>query len=60
MRAGYEANRSEFPALLMAEQDLAKARLDRHQAIAMVHMALADLERAIGLEPASLREEEPR
>ena len=60
VRAGYEANRSEFPALLMAERDLAKARLDRHQAIAMVHMALADLERAIGLEPAALREEEPR
>jgi outer membrane protein TolC len=60
VRAGYESNRSDFLALLTAERDLARARLDRYQSIAMVHMALADLERAIGLEPASLREEEPR
>lgn len=60
VRAGYEANRSDFLALLMAERDLARARLDRFQSIAMVHMALADLERAIGIEPASLREEEAR
>lgn len=60
VRAGYESNRSDFLALLTAERDLARARLDRYQSIAMVHMALADLERAIGLEPASLREEESR
>jgi len=60
VRAGYEANRSDFLTLLTAERDLARARLDRYQSIAMVHVALADLERAIGLEPASLREEEPR
>lgn len=60
VRAGYESNRSDFLALLTAERDLARARLDRYQSIAMVHMALADLERAIGLEPAPLREEESR
>lgn len=60
VRAGYESNRSDFLALLTAERDLARARLDRYQSIAMVHMALADLERAVGLEPTSLREEEPR
>jgi outer membrane protein TolC len=60
VRAGYESNRSDFLALLPAERDLARARLDRYQSIAMVHMALADLERAIGLEPAPLREEDPR
>jgi cobalt-zinc-cadmium efflux system outer membrane protein len=60
VRAGYESNRSDFLALLTAERDLARARLDRYQSIAMVHMALADLERAIGLEPASLREEDSR
>lgn len=60
VRAGYEANRSDFLALLTAERDLARARLDRFQAIAMVHMALADLERAIGLEPMSLRQEDSR
>jgi outer membrane protein TolC len=60
VRVGYESNRSDFLALLTAERDLARARLDRYQSIAMVHMALADLERAIGLEPASLREEDSR
>jgi cobalt-zinc-cadmium efflux system outer membrane protein len=60
VRAGYESNRSDFLALLTAERDLARARLDRYESIAMVHMALADLERAIGIEPAPLREEESR
>lgn len=58
VRAGYEANQSDFLALLTAERDLARARLDRFQAIAMVHMALADLERAIGLEPAHVQHPE--
>ena len=57
VRAGYETNRSDFFAFLTAERDLARARLDRYQAVAMVHLALADLERAIGAEPASLEEE---
>ena len=60
VRAGYESNRSDFLTLLTAERDLARARLDRYQSIATVHMALADLERAIGLEPAPLREEDSR
>jgi cobalt-zinc-cadmium efflux system outer membrane protein len=58
VRAGYEANRSDFLALLTAERDLARARRDRFQAIAMAHMALADLERAIGLEPEHIQDEE--
>ncbi|MGE5179548.1 MAG: TolC family protein [Bacteroidota bacterium] len=60
VRVGYESNRSDFLALLTAERDLARARFDRYQSIAMVHMALADLERAIGIEPAALRGEESR
>jgi len=58
VRAGYEANRSDFLALLTAERDLARARRDRFQAIAMAHMALADLERALGLEPEHVQDEE--
>lgn len=58
VRAGYESNRSDFLALLTAERDLARARLDRFQSIAEVHMALADLERAVGLEPERVKEAE--
>lgn len=60
VRAGYESNRSDFLALLTAERDLFRTRLERYQAIAMTHMALADLERAMGREPEALREEAPR
>lgn len=47
IRAGYEANRSDFLALLNAERDLARARLEGHRARAQYRMALADWERAI-------------
>jgi cobalt-zinc-cadmium efflux system outer membrane protein len=47
IRSGYEANRSDFLALLNAERDLARARLDGHRARAMYRMALADWEFAI-------------
>jgi outer membrane protein TolC len=42
---------------LNAERDLARARLDRYRARAEYGMALADLERAIGIAPAALAEE---
>lgn len=47
IRAGYEANRSDFLALLNAERDLARARLDWHRARAEYRMALVDWDRAI-------------
>jgi outer membrane protein, heavy metal efflux system len=59
-RAGYESNRSDFLALLNAERDLARARLGRHAAEAEYHMALSDLDRALGVEPSWLLKEEPR
>ncbi len=59
-RAGYESNRSDFLALLNAERDLARARLGRYAAEAEYHMALSDLDRALGVEPSWLAGEEPR
>jgi outer membrane protein TolC len=56
VRAGYEANRTDFLALLNAERDLARARLNRYRARAEQGMALADLERAIGITPAGVGE----
>ena len=53
IRSGYEANRTDFLALLNAERDLARSRLDRHRARAEYRMALADLERALGREAAA-------
>jgi outer membrane protein, heavy metal efflux system len=53
IRAGYEANRTDFLALLNAERDLARSRLDRHRARAEYRMALADLERALGRDAAA-------
>jgi outer membrane protein TolC len=57
VRAGYEANRTDFLVLLNAERDLARARLDRYRARAEQGMALADLERAIGFTPAGVGED---
>ena len=59
VRAGYEANRTDFLSLLNAERDLARARLDIYRARAEQGMAFADLERAIGLSPAVAGEVEP-
>lgn len=56
VRAGYEANRTDFLALLNAERDLARARLNLYRARAEYGMALADLDRAIGIVPAALAE----
>lgn len=52
IRSGYEANRSDFLALLNAERDLARARLDGHRARAMYRMALADWAFAIARDDA--------
>ena len=52
IRSGYEANRTDFLALLNAERDLVRARLDGHRARAEHRMALADLERAMGIDLA--------
>ena len=60
VRAGYEANQSDFLSLLNAERDLARARLDQYRARAEQGMALADLERAIGAPPAGLEDGEAR
>jgi outer membrane protein TolC len=51
VRAGYEANRTDFLSLLNAERDLARARLDSYRARAERGIAMADLERAIGATP---------
>ena len=58
IRAGYESNRSDFLALLNAERDLARARLDWNRARAEYRMALVDWERAIAR--GALPEEETR
>jgi outer membrane protein, heavy metal efflux system len=52
VRSGYEANRTDFLALLNAERDLARARLGAHRARAEYRMALADLERAAARDAA--------
>jgi outer membrane protein TolC len=54
VRAGYEANRSDFLVLLNAERDLARARLDLYRARAGYGEAVADLARASGEIPAAL------
>ena len=51
-RSAYESSRGDFLTLLSAERDLARARLSRHRAESTYRMALADLERARGVDPA--------
>jgi cobalt-zinc-cadmium efflux system outer membrane protein len=57
IRSAYEANRSDFLALLNAERDLARARLGWNRARAEYRMALADWERAIASDGAPPKEE---
>jgi outer membrane protein TolC len=59
-RAAYETNRGDFLTLLSAERDLARARLSLHRAEAEHRMALADLDRALGIAPAGGEEESKR
>ncbi|HET9252975.1 MAG TPA: TolC family protein, partial [Candidatus Eisenbacteria bacterium] len=57
IRSGYESNRTDFLALLNAERDLARARLSGHRARSEYRMALADLERAMGIDVAPVEVE---
>jgi outer membrane protein, heavy metal efflux system len=54
IRASYENNRADFLALLNAERDLARARLDLHRAEAMYLQNMADLDRALGADPGEV------
>lgn len=56
-RASYEAGRTDFTALLDAMRDHLNARLDYYASLSMLHMARADLDRALG-DPALPAEEE--
>jgi len=47
VRAAYEANRSDFYALLNAQRDLARARLGYYAALVRAHQARAELRRAL-------------
>ncbi len=60
IRASYENNRADFLALLNAERDLARARLDLHGTEAMYLQNLADLDRAVGVAPVPIPQEEKR
>lgn len=51
IRAGYENNRAGFTALLSAERDLARARLELYRAKVGYLQSFADLERAVGVAP---------
>lgn len=51
VRTAYEANRGDFAALINAERDLARARLDAERARVAYRMALADYDRAIARDP---------
>ncbi len=59
-RAGYEANRSDFLALLNASRDLLRARLEADESLAALQLARADLDRAVGEAPPNAAEEETR
>jgi outer membrane protein TolC len=47
-RASYEAGRSDFTTLLDAMRNHLNARLDYYGSLSMLHMARADLDRALG------------
>jgi outer membrane protein TolC len=51
IRTSYENNRADFLALLNAERDLARARLDLYRAEVGFLQNVADLERAVGVAP---------
>jgi outer membrane protein TolC len=51
IRTSYENNRADFLALLNAERDLARARLDLYRAEVGYLQNVADLERAVGVAP---------
>ena len=57
IRTSYENSRAGFMALLNAERDLARARLEQYRAKVAYLQSFADLDRAVGLDPG---EEVPR
>jgi len=57
VRAAYEANRADFLALLDAARELARARLELSEALALAHQAHAELERALASEAAAPSQE---
>jgi outer membrane protein, heavy metal efflux system len=57
-RAGYEANRTDFDALLGSLRELLSARLEADESLAMLNEARADLDRALGELPSELAKEE--
>jgi len=57
VRASYESSRAAFTALLNAERDLARARLDLYRSQVAYMQGFADLDRAVGVAPP---EEEAR
>ncbi len=60
VRAAYEADRSDFLALLNASRDLARARLGLHEALAMLNEAHADLLRAVAADARRPGQEDRR
>lgn len=60
IRAAYEANRGDFLTLLNSTRDLARARLELHQAQAMAHQAQAELQRALAADATSAIREDQR
>jgi cobalt-zinc-cadmium efflux system outer membrane protein len=60
LRTAYEANRADFLTLLNAERDVAKARLEGYRTEVMHHEAMTDLDRALGVKPVWLPEEDVR
>jgi outer membrane protein, heavy metal efflux system len=56
-RASYEANRTDFLTVLTALRDYLRVHLEADQSLAMLHEARADLDRALGELPRTLREE---
>jgi cobalt-zinc-cadmium efflux system outer membrane protein len=56
-RAGYESGRNDFLTLVNAARDLARTQLEEISALAEHRLALAELERAVGVMlPGSVRE----
>jgi len=55
-RAGYEANRSDFLALVKATRDLAQARATFYNTVARLNQAHADLRRALAVDAGSGKE----
>lgn len=60
VRAAYEANRSDFLALLNATRDLARAKLELYEAQVMAHQAQAELKRALAADATSPEREDER